>query len=859
MNSKIFLKIFLVGFAGFTYLQQACAQGGSHISFKDSVSVKIIPRYNSVSKIHKKLFGKNYREEWAASVKMPIIRISEINGGLTPVREGGGMQTTSLRLVDKNGRGWVMRSVKKTPENLLPANLKGTFIVDWFDDAMSSEHPYSALVVPPLAAAINVPHSSPVIGVVAKDAALGEYNKAFQDMVVLLEEREPIGKSDNTIKMESEILADHDNRIDGKTFLQARMLDLMIGDWDRHEDQWRWAIKKNDTGKIYIGVPRDRDQVFHLQEGWAPSVAAVSWINPTLEHFDSSIPRPKYSLYKTRFIQSYPDFQFTYQQWMAAADAFVKAETDSVLESGLKRLPPEVYQLRHEELFSKLKQRRNNVPNAMDRYFRFINETVDVRLTDKNEHVLISDAPGRGMRLVVNGADSDGKTNRRMLDIVYNPQITREIRIYAEGGDDQLTVNTKSSPIKLRMIGKSGYKDYQIQQSKTKVKIYSPLENVNITGSSRRYSARLSSDTLNSRFVQNNPYNIWMPLATAAVNRDDGFLLGAGFRYLRREGFRKTPYAMSQQLLLTHSFATAAFRINYTGEWMQTIGNADITINAMINAPNNTFNFFGQGNESALNKIKDYRRFYRTRYDTYRIDPAIRWHLNSATSLSAGPSFQYYHMDTADNMSRVINQRGSISSYDSISVGSERTHLGLSISLRSDHRDKNILPAKGYYLSVDVQAYEGLNASSKSFVQIKPELTWYQRIDREGILVLTDRIGGGISIGNVAFYQSMFLGGQGNLLGYLQNRFAGNQMVYNNFQARLRLFNIASYILPGQLGITGFNDTGRVWIKGEKSDKWHNGVGGGLYFAPASMSVIQFLAGHSSEGWYPYLSLNLRL
>jgi outer membrane translocation and assembly module TamA len=114
-------------------------------------------------------------------------------------------------------------------------------------------------------------------------------------------------------------------------------------------------------------------------------------------------------------------------------------------------------------------------------------------------------------------------------------------------------------------------------------------------------------------------------------------------------------------------------------------------------------------------------------------------------------------------------------------------------------------------------------------------------------------------VGSPAFYQSMFLGGQGNLLGYLQNRFAGQHMVYNNLQARVKLADIASYILPGQFGLMGFYDAGRVWIKGEHSDKWHTGTGGGIFFAPASLTVLQIMAGHSQDGWYPYIGLNFRI
>jgi outer membrane translocation and assembly module TamA len=104
----------------------------------------------------------------------------------------------------------------------------------------------------------------------------------------------------------------------------------------------------------------------------------------------------------------------------------------------------------------------------------------------------------------------------------------------------------------------------------------------------------------------------------------------------------------------------------------------------------------------------------------------------------------------------------------------------------------------------------------------------------------------------------MFLGGQGNLLGFLNNRFAGRNMIYNNLQGRLKLAKIPGYILPGQLGLTGFYDAGRVWAEDEHSTKIHQGVGGGLYFAPASLTILQLLAGHSEDGWYPYIAFNFR-
>lgn len=826
--------------------------------FRDSVLVKVHPRYDKVGGVHRWFFGKNYRKEWATAVKLPVIRISEIYGGLTPEKEGGGMQSKSLRLKDKSGKEWVIRSVEKTPDKLLPEALRETFAVDWLDDALSGQHPFSALIVPPLADAARVPHANPVIGVVADDETLGEYRKVFANLVCLLEEREPIGNSDNSIKMLQNLVKDNDNTFDGEGFLRARLLDFLIGDWDRHEDQWRWAETKTKKGKAYVGVPRDRDQVFHLEEGLFPDIAALPYINPLLGDFNYK-PNYKYGIYKTRFINPYANAQMTHEQWMRVTHEFVAAENDQVLEASLRLLPGDTYKMGHDVLLAKLKARRDALPQAMDKYYRLIYRYADIRLSDKNEKVVITGLPDSSLLLQVNKINKDGEVKDTIMSVVYNPKYTKEIRLYTSAGDDNININNTTSPINLRLVGSGGNKVYNVAQSANKVRVYD-TKDVKFEGMADRLSKHLGADTNNTRFVPTNPYNIWMPLATAAINADDGFLLGLGFKYTKNDGFRKLPYTSSQQLMLTHAFGTDAFRIKYNGEWIQAIGKADFTLQVFAQAPDNTVNFFGLGNNTVLNKQQpNYRRYYRTRFDTYQVDPALRWHTGKGSTISAGPSFQYYRLDPADNVGRLISHSSLIGSYDSLTVDKDKAHLGFMVNFNSNKRIGGILPTGGYYINISLQGYKGLNNFSEDFMQIRPEFTFYQKLTHNGSVVLSDRIGGGVSVGKPAFYQSMFLGGQGNLLGYLQYRFAGKNMVYNNLQGRVKLFNIASYIIPGQLGLSGFYDTGRVWADGEKSDKWHQGVGGGLYFSPASLTILQVLAGHSEEGWYPYVSLNFRI
>ncbi|WP_315820356.1 hypothetical protein [Paraflavitalea speifideaquila] len=103
-----------------------------------------------MGRFHRWLFGENYRKDYATPTTFPVIRVSEVKGGLKPSRLGGGHQSKSLRLLDKDGKEWALRSVEKYPDVLLPEALRETFVKDLLSDNMSSNYPYGAMVVPPL-------------------------------------------------------------------------------------------------------------------------------------------------------------------------------------------------------------------------------------------------------------------------------------------------------------------------------------------------------------------------------------------------------------------------------------------------------------------------------------------------------------------------------------------------------------------------------------------------------------------------------------------------------------------------------------------------------------------------------------
>lgn len=804
---------------------------GSAALAQDSMVVRIHPAYGRASALHRFLLGENYRKEWSMEVRLPVLHVAAFQGGLSPEKLGGGMQSKSLRMVDKTGKEWVIRSVEKIPDLVVPQKLRETFARDLVDDATSAQNPFAALLVPPVAEAAGVPHTTPVICYIAADSALGVYAKTFTGTVALLEERSPFLQSNNSIEFVDKLRADNKNSYDAVLFLQARMIDLLFADWDRHEDQWRWHAEPGENGRRYLPIPRDRDQVVSVTEGVLPALVKDIYTMPRVPGFTEKIRKPRHYFFKSAFLNAEPASQLSHTLWTETVEAFVRTITDSVLEASLTRLPEPAYRLRHDDFLRILRSRRSGLAAAMEDYYRFINEIVDIRLTNKDEQVRITDTVG-GVQVEVRR----GKNGTLLMSKIYDEKLTREIRLYTLDGDDQVVVRHGGSGVRVRLVVGAGQKTIDAGDMTRRFDVY--------------------HDTA---FHPVNLYNLTYPLVNAGLNADDGFLLGAGMRFVRQKGFRKDPYSSMYQFMLTHSFSSDAFKLYYRSEWIRVFGNTDITLQADINAPNNNLNFFGRGNETIY--IKDVGlRYYRTRYSTYDLNPALRWRWQKTWSLSVGPALQYYSFDTEDNQGRFINNSALVGSYDSLTAAKSKVHLGGKMEFAYDTRKSPMFPTQGVYVKLAAKAYKGMGEYARDFMQIQPEFAFHQALNGVKTVIVSNRIGGLVSFGEPGWYQSAFLGGQGNLLGFRQYRFAGRHAVWDNVELHCKLADVSSYIFPGELGLTGFFDIGRVWVSHERdnSETFHNGVGGGIYYIPAQLAVFRLVAGHSTEGWYPYLSLGIR-
>ncbi len=828
----------------------------------DSITVAVEPAYDEVSGLHRLIFGESYRKLWATPVKMRVFHLNKEKGGLKILQRGGGFQTKSLRLEDATGQEWVLRTIQKYPERVLPATLRKTIAATIIQDQISAEHPFSALIVPPLAAALNVPHANPEVVYIPDDPAFGEHRADFANQVFLFEEREPLDakKTDNTLKTQDKLQEDNDNTVDQKTVLRARLLDMLLGDWDRHEDQWRWERTKGANGTIYEPVPRDRDQVFYSTSGVLPWLVSRHLLMSKFQSYEDHIRSINRWNFNARSFDRYFLNSLSQEDWEKEIAYVQQTLTDDLINAAIKRMPTNIYDQGGAGLVSKMITRRNLLKTQALKYYKFLSSTVEIPASDKHEYFDISNLPDGKLSVVINKLKKDGTKEQVIYKRTFNPKVTDEIRLYGMDGEDVFKIHgNKNSPIKIRMIGGGGEDTFAIDSTlsgKGGRYIYDRSDKKNnLTAEGAKL--RLGADsTVNSFDKHNFKYDFFQPLVLGSFNKDYGLQFIGNFIW-QKHGFRKEPYAYRQSLMVNYSFTYKSLLLNYNGIFKDAVGNNDLVINVLNKGPNYTSNFFGVGNNTVFENSGNRRlRYYQNIYNYSEADIRLKHTYDSRWTVSGGVVAQYYNGDADDNTDRFLNVYNQLRPNEK--VFATQANAGLVAGFGVDTRNQGAIPHKGVYWNTNLLAVKSLNSDSHTFGQIQTEFSFYVDPIRDSSLVLAVRTGGGTSIGNPSYYQQLKLGGNQNLRGYYIGRFTGKSMVYNNVELRLKLLDFASYLLPGTLGLVGFNDIGRVWAPGESSSQWHVGYGGGIYFSPAQLILIQGVAGFSKEGAYPYIQAGFR-
>ena len=807
----------------------------------DTATVIAGPQYRA-GRWKTKLLGENHRALWTVPVRVPVLNPERFGGGLTPLEVGGGLTTESLRLRGADGREYVFRSVDKNVAPALPEVLRGTLAERIVQDAISAQHPAAALVAAPLLEAAGVLHVRPQLYVMPDHPFLDTFRDGFAGRLGQLEER-PDEAEDKTpdfaaadeVEGTEDFLDDLEddprNRVDGRAYLTTRLMDLLLGDWDRHADQWRWArFDQPDGLRIWRPIPRDRDNALVSHEGLLYVLARG--VDPRRVRFG-----PEYGDLKGLLMDAELDRRLLSElprpAWDSVATALRARLTDRVIEDAVGRIPPEYRSRGGPELVRALQGRRDRLLEAAAWFYTLLADEVEVHATDADEQVRIERHPDGSVDVEIRTlrSESGAADGRRSFFRRFDPTDTREIRVFLQGGNDRASVrgNARRSP-RVRIIGGGG-DDLIADSSRVggvgrRTVIHDHRGDNRIDPGSEAAVDRLEPlplaradsvlnpngppprdwGTANSLLV---PYAGWQPNA--------GPVLGFGPVWIRY-GFRRQPYArMAALRLLWAPYPEQGYGAEalYDRRWTNSLG----ATRARVRATGfEATRFHGFGNDTPERGDRDRFVVSQTQalgevlFDL----PLVR---SGRIMATIGPIAKWTSPDPKPgSIASEVRPRG-VESF---------AQLGALAGIRAGTWDAPLFPQRGFRADLQATGYAWDDGSP--FGAVRTESAGYLPVAVPLRPTLAVRVGGMHALGEFPFQEGAYLGGAETVRGFATGRFVGETATYGSAELHAARLARVKLLVRGDLGAFLLADAGRVYVGGESGGGWHTGLGGGVLF-----------------------------
>ncbi|GAB5533975.1 MAG: metallophosphoesterase [Rubricoccaceae bacterium] len=818
------------------------------------------------------IFGVGYRDTWKTRIEIPVLDIGAVDGGLVPVKQGGGLQTTSLRLQGENHQ-YNIRLLEKGGLASVPVPLREGAVGDVVLGLRSAQTPFGILVADPLERAAGIITSGAQIVYVPDDPRLGRYREIFAGRVGLFQIRADDDMSDvpgfegitevvSAQKVREEMAEDQDHRIDQRTYLRARLFDVLIGDWDRHSDQWRWAAfepfeldpsltgDEATRGKVYQPIPRDRDFAFYGFGGLVGEIVRLA--DKRLRNFNDSFgsltgatangfPQDR------RFLN-----QMTEADYVAAAEDLQTRLTDDVIDEAVRQLPPAAYALRGEQWTSDLKSRRGLLVDVARGIYRLQADVVDVIGSDERE---LFEVVHRGDETEV--AVFSYKKRQRGAELyrrVFPKGDTDEIRLYGFSGRDRFEISGEGG-VFVRVIGGGGEDELVATATGAKTKAYDAIDGME--ADEAQGVALLFSDNAEVNRYDPHAYvpkdHSWVP--SVGYTATDGAILGVGSTW-SLPGFRLRPYGAQHTVYANVATATGGLAGGYTGRMREAVGELDLDVDALASTPRYVRNFYGIGNASPEISGEN------ARVDIARAQADVLFggQAGQGVRFTLGPTVRY-----AD--ARLDTAQTRLPAFERLPERELRpqAHAGVLARLSVSTTDAVLNPRQGLQLDVHGAIRLGVTEDTEDYRSLGGSATAYIPLSFAPQVTLALRAGADHRSGDYPFYDAAVLGGSDALRGFRRERFAGRTAAYGNAEVRTKLFNLATYVVPFEVGALAFADAGRVWsdemfgfcpifppcVPGFDPDGdqgLHLGYGGGLWIGALDQFLLNITVAQSDEG-----------
>ena len=808
------------------------------------------------SGFYKWFWGDHFRSLYSKEIEAPVLYLDELPNNVKPISEGGGTQSRSLRLIDDNENEYTLRALRKSALRFLQTNaINNHYVEDYLDgtvaerylmDFYTTAHPYAQFAMNDLSKTLNVLHANPKIYYVPKQKGLGIYNEDYGNALFMLEEHagdenknfETFGKPDDIISttdLRLELMETKDSYVDEPSFIRARLFDMLVGNWDRHQDQWRWAQFKTEDGKKrYEAIPRDWDQAFPKYDGTI--IGLLKFTFPLLrkmESYDADVKNVKwfnlsgYPLDKT-FIKT-----ANWNDWKKQVDFIQENLSDEAIASAFNTLPEAAQDQSIDEIKKNLQSRRDGLQTIAKSYYDYLNNFEVILGTEDDDEVVIT-------------RKSNGETNISIshdsviFNNTYSAKQTEEIWIYGLDGKDTFTVEGEGDDfIDIRIIGGKKNDTYDFKTTR-KVKLYDFKSKNNTIMNPKSKKWLTDSYDINTYDYQKRKYTENVVFPSIGFDGDTGFRIGLKDRFTTY-GLANNPFKSQHTIGAEYFFATNGYAIDYNAEFAHVFYDWNFGFDARYASPNFTMNYFGEGNESQYNSDLD-RDFNRVRIRQWNISPYLI-HKSMGSSFYVKSSLESF--DVSNDDERLV---GQVFTEDN-DVYDQQLYLSGEVGYGYKNQNDPAFPNRAMAADIATGYKSNINGYDNSFAYIKPSVSLTYPLHPSGIAVIATKIAGEAILGdNYEFYHGAVLGGNTSLRAYRNERFNGKSSFYQSTDLRVGVTRFRTNFIPIQMGVSAGFDYGRIWSDNDNSSKWHNDYGGSVWISGFSALTGNLGFYHGGDG-----------
>ena len=805
------------------------------------------------------LWGKHHQKTYQTPFEISVTDLDNLHGGLKPIGLERYGTASYWVFEDKKGKNYWAIPLQKEVTDFLQtqifqsqadkAQFQKKITEDFFEDYFTTTFPFAPFITASLEHEIGLKTSKPDLFYISNNKPIEISNSKMKSGHYFITEKpttahkEIFGLNEkdyiiNTDDLLYALKTETQHRINKEAYIKTRLLDMLIGDWNRNPAFYRWVAQTKGNETVYEPIPFQRDQAFAKYDGFLlgslkklPSMGAMYSYNDQWANL--------YLFNEAGFVLDMALLSDTTpEDWARVAKKMQTELSFDKIQKAFETIPVELQNISLENGAYILKNRLHKLDKKAKNYGKLLSKRPMIVGTTKADKIKIS-VLEKGFVQITIFENADTKTPK--FDRIFSKKTTKEIIIYGLEGDDYFEgLNTEKCPIKIRLIGGQG-KDQYVGLFSKKIHLYDFESNALPPENPTTAKVTLAND-YDTNIYQNQI--IRKPKIDAAplfgFNPDDGLRVGARLD-LTTFAFGKKPFSQQHFFASHYYFATEGYDLQYGNIIKNAYKKWDFVLNTNVTSVNFAVNFFGFGNETDNFDQTLGFDYNRVKMRTISVQPGVKWSNETGNEFSVFTTYQAFEVEkTPDRFIENANET---------TIFELQSFVGWKTRYQFSNQNKPFDPSLGLRFFGQFS----WQANTQNFGRQVPMLstglwTIYNLVPDGSLLLETTLEGKRILSNTFEFYQGATLGGDADLRGFRDQRFTGKYSFFQQSNVRASIGQIKNPFAPVYYGIQAGFDYGRIWMPNETSTQWHNSYGGGFWFKTAHLVMGNVAYFKSSDG-----------